>query len=178
VRRTVSAEATAETYRDFTAILDRLTATGQAYGVKDLLARYVEVIDRTPDPADGSAGSLDVMLLAQPPPGAEKEHPDTAGVTAGASGCNDLLPETASIQTGHLRSLGSWQIKRSGRSDRLHFFPWGHHTPPKPDPSSGNAASPTPKAGKRDPLALARFYQSLLDSRIVESRAALPPKLG
>ena len=74
--------------------------------------------------------------------------------------------------------LGSWQIKKLGRRVRLHFFPWGRPNPPESDQSQGGKSSPAPKAPRHDPLALARFYQSLLDSRIVESRAALARHLG
>lgn len=67
--------------------------------------------------------------------------------------------------------LGAWRIKKLRQRPHLEFYPWS--TPP---------ASPDgpPQGGRvnRDPLALARFYQSLLDSRVVENRAALARYLG
>ena len=49
--------------------------------------------------------------------------------------------------------------------------PWGTGFPEKPEPK------PEPKE-RRDPLKLARYYQSLLDSGKFESRAALARYLG
>jgi hypothetical protein len=51
------------------------------------------------------------------------------------------------------------------------LFPWNGYSDRKPDPK------PDPKE-HRDPLKLARYYQSLLDSGKFESRAALARYLG
>ncbi len=74
--------------------------------------------------------------------------------------------------------LGYWQIKRLRRRDRLHFYPWGRPKPPETQSADKTLQSSKPSVPKRDPLALARFYQSVLDSGIVENRAALARHLG
>jgi hypothetical protein len=51
------------------------------------------------------------------------------------------------------------------------MFPWDANFPGKPEPR------PAPKE-RRDPLKLARYYQSLLDSGNFENRAALARYLG
>ena len=55
-RHALSTAVMADSYRDFPAILDRLTEAGQWRSIKELLARYVEVIDwhqGAGDPATG-----------------------------------------------------------------------------------------------------------------------------
>ncbi len=51
------------------------------------------------------------------------------------------------------------------------LFPWNAISDAKPEPK------PAPKE-HRDPLKLARYYQSLMDSGKFESRAALARYLG
>jgi hypothetical protein len=51
------------------------------------------------------------------------------------------------------------------------MVPWNAFPDAKPEPK------PVPK-GRRDPLTLARYYQSLLDSGKFERRAALARYLG
>jgi site-specific DNA recombinase len=92
-RRVLSARALAESYRDFPEMLDRLQEAGDWQAVKDLVARYVEVLDWHQDEGDPAAGRVDVMLFEQAlPAGRKAERPD-APVNAGASGCNGRLPE-------------------------------------------------------------------------------------
>jgi hypothetical protein len=57
------------------------------------------------------------------------------------------------------------------RSPVIALFPWGAVVDAKPEPK------PAPKE-RRDPLKLARYYQSLMDSGKFESRAALARYLG
>jgi hypothetical protein len=63
------------------------------------------------------------------------------------------------------------QIKRLRRSAVIALLPWNAASDaicePKPEPKE-----------RRDPLKLARYYQSLLDSGKFESRAALARYLG
>jgi hypothetical protein len=67
--------------------------------------------------------------------------------------------------------LGAWHIKRLRQRPHIHLYPWS--TPP------ASVSDPEEQASvNRDPLALARFYQSLLDSHVVENRAALARYLG
>jgi site-specific DNA recombinase len=72
----LSMELTAATYRDFPAMLDRLTEAEEWRGIKDLIARYVEVLDWHQDTEDPTTGSVDIMLfeeaLAGREAGAEK----------------------------------------------------------------------------------------------------------
>jgi hypothetical protein len=63
------------------------------------------------------------------------------------------------------------QVKRLGRAAVIALFPWNGFSDARPEPK------PAPKQ-RRDPLKLARYYQSLLDSGKFESRAALARYLG
>lgn len=66
---------------------------------------------------------------------------------------------------------GTLQIKRLHRAAVIAMTPWG--SPSGPEPKAASAPKPP-----RDPLHLARYYQSLLDSGKFESRAALARYLG
>ena len=66
---------------------------------------------------------------------------------------------------------GTLQVNRLRRSTVIAMFPWNAHSDAKPEPK------PAPRE-RRDPLKLARYYQSLLDSGRFESRAALARYLG
>jgi len=63
------------------------------------------------------------------------------------------------------------QFKRLRRSPVIVLFPWNAISEAKPEPKAA------PKK-RRDPLKLARYYQSLMDSGKFESRAALARYLG
>lgn len=67
--------------------------------------------------------------------------------------------------------VGAWRIRKLRRRPHLEFYPWG-----TPD----SIPNGHPKGGyvNRDPMALARFYQSLIETGIVESRAGLARYLG
>jgi hypothetical protein len=62
-------------------------------------------------------------------------------------------------------------IRRLRRGSHVEMIPWADPKV-KPDPPLKK------KRVNRDPLALARFYQSLLDSGVVENRAGLARYLG
>lgn len=62
--------------------------------------------------------------------------------------------------------LGSFTTNRLRQSPTVEFYPWTR--PPATPKRESHAPSQ-----KRDPLRLARYYQSLLDSGKFESRAAL-----
>lgn len=67
--------------------------------------------------------------------------------------------------------LGAYAVNRLRRSRTVKFYPW--NAPPaslKKQNDSGQV--------RRDPLRLARYYQSLLDTGKFESRAALARFLG
>jgi hypothetical protein len=66
---------------------------------------------------------------------------------------------------------GALQVNRLRRSPVIALFPWNAAADAKPEPKLA------PKE-RRDPLKLARYYQSLLDSGKFESRAALARYLG
>jgi hypothetical protein len=66
---------------------------------------------------------------------------------------------------------GALQVNRLRRSPVIAMFPWNARFETKPEPKAA------PKE-RRDPLKLARYYQSLLDSGKFESRAALARHLG
>ena len=63
------------------------------------------------------------------------------------------------------------QVNRLRRSPAIALFPWNAVSDAKPEPK------PAPRE-RRDPLKLARHYQSLMDSGMFESRAALARYLG
>jgi hypothetical protein len=67
--------------------------------------------------------------------------------------------------------LGAWQISRLRRKFILEWYPW--------NPAESTFPAPAPKQSvNRDPLAKAKFYQSLLDTGVVPNRAALARYLG
>jgi hypothetical protein len=63
------------------------------------------------------------------------------------------------------------QLKRLRRAAVIVLLPWNAASDAKLEPK------PAPKE-RRDPLKLARYYQSLVDSGKFESRAALARYLG
>lgn len=63
------------------------------------------------------------------------------------------------------------RFKRLRRSPVIEINPWNAVPGTKPEPN------PVPKE-RRDPLKLARYYQSLMDSGKFENRAALARYLG
>jgi hypothetical protein len=67
--------------------------------------------------------------------------------------------------------LGTLQIKRLHRIPVIAICPWNIPTEPK----MNSEASPKER---RDPLNIARYYLSLMDSGSFESRAALARYLG
>ena len=66
---------------------------------------------------------------------------------------------------------GTLCLKRLRRAAVIEVIPWNGSSDPEPEV----AASPKEP---RDPLKLARYYQSLLDSGQFENRAALARYLG
>ena len=66
---------------------------------------------------------------------------------------------------------GTLQINRLRRAAVIALLPWNAASDAKSEPE------PTAKE-RRDPLSLARYYQSLMDSGKFESRAALARYLG
>ena len=66
---------------------------------------------------------------------------------------------------------GALQINRLHRAAVIALFPWNGSSIPE------SKATPVPRE-RRDPLKLARYYQSLLDSGRFENRAALARYLG
>ena len=66
---------------------------------------------------------------------------------------------------------GTLQVNRLRRSPVIALLPWNAFSDTKPEPK------PAAKE-RRDPLKLARYYQSLLDSGKFKGRAALARYLG
>jgi hypothetical protein len=62
--------------------------------------------------------------------------------------------------------LGSWQAMKLRQRPTIHLYPW------MSPPTSNSTPSEQPPVN-RDPLALARFYQGLLDTQVVSTRAEL-----
>jgi hypothetical protein len=63
------------------------------------------------------------------------------------------------------------QLKRLHRATVIALLPWNAASDAKPQPK-------TARKERRDPLKLARYYQSLMDSGKFECRAALARYLG
>jgi hypothetical protein len=66
---------------------------------------------------------------------------------------------------------GTFHLKRLRRAAVIEFTPWNGSSGPKPE----DLAVPSER---RDPLKLARYYESLLGSGRFENRAALARYLG
>ena len=80
-------------------------------------------------------------------------------------------PRVIHSENRSLVELGAWSIKRLRRQQVVELHPWiTTEELPEPDPK--------PQRVNRDPLAIARFYQSLLDSGVAETRAELSRYLG
>ena len=67
--------------------------------------------------------------------------------------------------------LGAWRVNKLRRKPTLEFYPWNPL-------ESVLSDTPPRQSVNRDPLAKAKFYQSLLDSGVVHTRAALARYLG
>ena len=70
-----------------------------------------------------------------------------------------------------LVELGAYALNRLRRSPTVEFYPW--NAVPSTQKQRSDPGKPA-----RDPLRLARYYQSLLDTGKFESRAALARYLG
>jgi len=79
-------------------------------------------------------------------------------------------PRLSQLDSGFVER-GALQVNRLRRSPVIALFPWGTVSDVKPEPK------PAPKE-YRDPLKLAQYYQSLMDSGKFDSRAGLPPLPG
>lgn len=66
---------------------------------------------------------------------------------------------------------GAFRISRLRQGGQIEMIPWA-------DPKVKSGPPPKEERVNRDPLALARFYQSLLDSGVAENRAGLARYLG
>ena len=87
------------------------------------------------------------------------------------------IPQIIKAPRGVLNSnrgfveLGAFAVNRLRRSPTMEFYPW--NSPIASQQRQSKAGKPA-----RDPLRLARYYQSLLDTGKFESRAALARFLG
>ena len=81
-----------------------------------------------------------------------------------------ISPRRSQLKPG-LIERGTFRLKRLHRAAVIAFCPWNGSSDPEPQ------VSPPPKES-RDPLKLARYYQSLMDSGYFENRAALARYLG
>src|SRR5262249_12481353 len=79
-------------------------------------------------------------------------------------------PRRSQLEPG-LIERGTFRLSRLRRAAVIEFFPWNGSSGPEPE-------APPLSSEPRNPLKLARYYQSLLDSGRFESRAALARHLG
>jgi hypothetical protein len=89
---------------------------------------------------------------------------------AGSHNHPESSPRRSQLEPGFIER-GAFQIKRVHRRAVIALCPWNGSS------GSETKAPGTPKE-PRNPLKLAQYYQSLLDSRRFESRAALARFLG
>jgi hypothetical protein len=80
-------------------------------------------------------------------------------------------PRVHQLANQLLVQLGAWRVNKLRRKPILEFYPWNPL-------ESVLSDTPAEQSVNRDPLAKAKFYQSLLDSGVVHSRAALARYLG
>ena len=80
------------------------------------------------------------------------------------------LPRRSQLEPG-LIERGTVRLNRLRRAAVLEFIPWNGSSGPE-------AQMSPPMRESRDPLKLARYYQSMLDSGKFENRAALARFLG
>ncbi len=80
-------------------------------------------------------------------------------------------PRVHQLANQLLVQLGAWRVNKLRRKPTLEFYPWNPLESVLSDTPAGQSVN-------RDPLAKAKFYQSLLDSGVVHSRAALARYLG
>jgi hypothetical protein len=96
-------------------------------------------------------------------------------VTVGLRESNCVQTWASSPRRSQLDSCfierGTFQLKRLHRATVIALYPWNGASDPEPK-------VPPPPREFRDPLKLARYYQSLLDSGQFENRAALARHLG
>jgi hypothetical protein len=79
-------------------------------------------------------------------------------------------PRRTQLEPGFVER-GSLRLKRLRRAAVIEIIPWNGSSSPELE-------TPAVPQDPRDPLKLARYYQSLLDSGQFESRAALARCLG
>lgn len=77
------------------------------------------------------------------------------------------LPDPVATRTAGFVELGSYGFKRLHRIATIDFYPWNRLP-----------VAVTAQKSPSDPLRLARYYRSLLDTGKFESRAALARFLG
>jgi len=79
-------------------------------------------------------------------------------------------PRRSQLEPG-LIERGVFCLKKLRRAAVIEFIPWNGSSGPEPK-------LPRPVSEPRDPLKLARYYQSLFDSGQFENRAAVARHLG
>jgi hypothetical protein len=103
---------------------------------------------------------------------AQDPKPSTSGCRVvnffGGSSCERTDPRGGLNSNRGFVELGSYALNRLRRKPTIEFYPW--NAPP--------ASTNDPGKPGRDPLRLARYYQSPLDTGKFESRAALARFLG
>ena len=98
------------------------------------------------------------------------ERPRSLGLVV-ESGNKGEAPRGEHSTNQLIYELGAWHIRHLRQRRVLQFYPW---TAPEQLPKR----SPKQAVVKHNPLARARFYQSLIDSGVVKNRAELALHLG
>lgn len=188
------ARAFLETWQDVGELLEAATPQEQM----QILQHYIEVVELGPIDAQTRTGSYAMRLFPEVRPDRGFDFgngecgpdggtpgPQTRNGDAAESGDGPaVLTEDGFVRiavqkaprdgrnsiTGFVER-GTLQVNRLRRAAVIALTPW--NTPSSPEPKATSAPNP-----RRDPLHLARYYQSLLDSGKFESRAALARYLG
>jgi len=94
-----------------------------------------------------------------------------AGCCPARCGDSDQTPRVYQFENQGFVEVGTWQIRKLRQRPIIEFYPWKA-------PESTPNGPPERQHVNRDPLALAHFYQTLLDNGIAETRAELARYLG
>lgn len=88
-KQVLSSQVMAETYRGFPEMLDRLIQGEQWQVIKNMLTRYVEVIDWHMEPDDPSTGTVEIMLYQQPCEAGQSRKNETLDAQAVNALCDE-----------------------------------------------------------------------------------------
>lgn len=138
-----------------------------------LLTNFIDVVEISSDSTEHGTGSYAMNLL----PGMiisvtiTASNKDLLTKEPLVSDVDEKAPRGDHVANQLMIDQGAWEVKHLRREPRVLLYPWIK-------PSDIPSDTVGQQCVNRDPLALARSYQALLDAGIAESRAALARYLG